>query len=75
MMSFRTHYNEDGSIAGCELVDGPHLHTEFTAELIEQADRAFLTRDGDTITLHCTNGQWTYLLLGCTKGIYQAELI
>lgn len=74
-MSFRTHTHDDGTIAGIEMVDGPHLHAEFTAELIEQADPAFLTRDGNTITLHCTNGQWTYLLLGCTKGIYQATLI
>lgn len=73
-MSFRAHYNEDHSIKGIELVDGPHLHAEFTAELIEQADPTFLTKTGNTITLHCTNGQWTYVLLGCTKGIYQAEL-
>jgi hypothetical protein len=78
MMSFRVHYNTaDGAMAGIELVGGADLVAEFTAELIDQADARFLTRDGNTITIHAMNGEWTYRLTAHNSHLrtYRGELV
>ncbi|MEV4127131.1 hypothetical protein [Nocardia sp. NPDC049707] len=58
---FREHRREDGGV-DIECVN-PQCRIPVTLEFLRDSDPEFLTRDGDTFTLHCSNGTWTYLLL------------
>ncbi|WP_157119799.1 hypothetical protein [Nocardia xishanensis] len=65
VMYFREHRAEDGSIA-IECVN-PLPRIPVTEEFLRDSDPGFLTRDGDTFTLHCMNGTWTYQILEPTS--------
>ncbi|MFF4026982.1 hypothetical protein ACFYY5_29440 [Nocardia elegans] len=59
VMYIQAHHNEDGT-RGYECVN-PMPRIPITPEFLEEAD--YLTRNGDTFTLHCINGTWTYRVL------------
>ena len=77
-MAFRTHYGEDG-FDTIELLGPPDQTAEFTRDLVDEACAigVFMTRAANTITLHCSNGEWTYRLTGYDshRNVYRGELL
>lgn len=60
VMYLRQHLAADGT-GGVELVN-PQPRIPVSKEFLD-AELDYLTRDGDTFTLHCLNGTWTYRIL------------
>lgn len=78
MMSFTTHYDDDG-FATVELNGPAEPVTEFSKELVDDVSAlgVFMTRHRNTVTLHCSNGEWTYRLTAYNerRGAYRGELV
>lgn len=78
MMSFTRRYDDDG-FSTLELNGPPEPVAEFSTELINEActTGVDMTRDGNTLTLHCSNGEWTYRLTAYhyPRGVYRGELV
>jgi len=77
MMTFTRRYDDDG-FSTVELSEPVEPVTEFSKELVDEACAigVDMTRDGNAITLHCSNGEWTYRLTAYhySRGVYRGEL-